>query len=147
MDLPTASMLFAAGIAGGSLASMVGGASLVTFPAFLAAGLLPITATASNITAVVPANIIAVFLDRSLLPSIDRNFFEANKPRVLDFLKLLDDELKDRQFAAGDTFSVADITGLIGIDFMKPAKMVVPDEFTNVKRWHAELSARPSAAA
>ena len=72
---------------------------------------------------------------------------EANKPRVLDFLKLLDDELKDRQFAAGDTFSVADITGLIGIDFMKPAKMVVPDEFTNVKRWHAELSARPSAAA
>ena len=72
---------------------------------------------------------------------------EANKPRVLDFLKLLDDELKDRQFAAGDTFSVADITGLIGIDFMKPAKMGVPDEFTNVKRWHAELSARPSAAA
>jgi glutathione S-transferase len=30
---------------------------------------------------------------------------------------------------------------------MKPAKMAVPDEFTNVKRWHAEVSARPSAAA
>jgi len=75
MDLHTGSMLFAAGIAGGSLASMVGGASLVTFPAFLAAGLPPITATASNITAVVPANIIAVLLDRSLLPPIDRHFF------------------------------------------------------------------------
>jgi uncharacterized membrane protein YfcA len=75
MDLPTASMLFAAGIAGGSLASMVGGASLVTFPAFLAAGLPPITATASNITAVVPANMIAVFLDRALLPPVDRKFF------------------------------------------------------------------------
>jgi uncharacterized membrane protein YfcA len=75
MDLPTASMLFAAGIAGGSLASMVGGASLVTFPAFLAAGLPPITATASNITAVVPANITAVLLDRSQLPPLDRAFF------------------------------------------------------------------------
>jgi uncharacterized membrane protein YfcA len=75
MDLPAASMLFAAGIAGGSLASMVGGASLVTFPAFLATGLPPIIATASNITAVVPANIIAVLLDRSLLPPVDRAFF------------------------------------------------------------------------
>jgi glutathione S-transferase len=72
---------------------------------------------------------------------------EANKPRVLDFLKLLDNELKSRRFAAGDSFTVADITGMIGIDFMKPAKMTVPDEFTNVKRWHAEVSARPSAAA
>jgi uncharacterized membrane protein YfcA len=75
MDLQTGSMLFAAGVAGGSLASMVGGASLVTFPAFLATGLPPIIATASNITAVVPANIIAVLLDRSLLPPIDRHFF------------------------------------------------------------------------
>ena len=75
MDLHTGSMLFAAGIAGGSLASMVGGASLVTFPAFLAAGLPPITATASNITAVVPANIVAVVLDRSLLPPIGRPLF------------------------------------------------------------------------
>ena len=72
---------------------------------------------------------------------------EANKPRVLDFLKLLDGELKNRRYAAGDTYSVADITGMIGIDFMKPAKMAVPDEFTNVKRWHAEVSARPSAQA
>ena len=75
MDLQTGSMLFAAGIAGGSLASMVGGASLVTFPVFLAAGLPPITATASNITAVVPANITAVLLDRSLLPPMGREFF------------------------------------------------------------------------
>ncbi|MEW6450384.1 MAG: sulfite exporter TauE/SafE family protein [Pseudomonadota bacterium] len=75
MDLHTGSMLFAAGIAGGSLASMVGGASLVTFPAFLAAGLPPITATASNISAVVPANIVAVLLDRKLLPPLGRAFF------------------------------------------------------------------------
>jgi glutathione S-transferase len=72
---------------------------------------------------------------------------EANKPRVMDFLVLLDKELKNRPFAAGDSYTVADITGMIGIDFMKPAKLELPASLTNVKRWHAEISARPSAKA
>jgi glutathione S-transferase len=72
---------------------------------------------------------------------------EANKPRIVEFLALLDRELRDRAFAAGDAFTVADITGLVAVDFMKPAKLAVPDELTNVKRWHADLAARPSAAA
>ena len=70
---------------------------------------------------------------------------EANKPRVLDFLALLDGELKDRRFVAGDRYTVADITGLVSIDFMKPAKLAVPETLGNLKRWHAEVSARPSA--
>jgi glutathione S-transferase len=72
---------------------------------------------------------------------------EANKPRVEDFLRLLDRELAARPYAAGDRFSVADITGLVAIDLMKPAKLAVTDEMTNVRRWHADISARPSAAA
>ena len=72
---------------------------------------------------------------------------EANKPRVLEFLQLLDSQLQHRPYIAGDRYTVADITGLIGIDFMKPAKLAVPDNLTNVRRWHAELSVRPSAAA
>lgn len=72
---------------------------------------------------------------------------EANKPRVMEFLALLDRELKDRRFVAGDRYTVADITGLVGVDFMKPAKLAVPDEMTSLKRWHAEVSARPSAKA
>lgn len=70
---------------------------------------------------------------------------EANKPRVMEFLKLLDEQLKDNPFVAGDRYSVADITGLVSVDFMKPAKLVVPDELVNLKRWHADVSARPSA--
>ena len=72
---------------------------------------------------------------------------EANKPRVLEFLSLLDGELKVRRYIAGDRYSVADITGLVSIDFMKPAKLAVPDTLGNLKRWHAEVSARPSAQA
>jgi glutathione S-transferase len=72
---------------------------------------------------------------------------EANKPRVLEFLAVLDRELAGRRFAAGDRYSVADITGLIAIDFMRAAKLPLPPEMTHVGRWHAELSARPSAKA
>jgi glutathione S-transferase len=72
---------------------------------------------------------------------------EANKPKVIEFLRLLDDELATREFAAGDTYSIADITGLIAIDFMKPARIQVPEELGNVIRWHTALRVRPSAAA
>jgi hypothetical protein len=30
---------------------------------------------------------------------------------------------------------------------MKPAKLAVPDELGNLKRWHVAVSARPSASA
>jgi len=72
---------------------------------------------------------------------------EANKPRILEFLSVLDGELKGRRFVAGGNYSVADITTLCAVDFMKPAKLAVPAELTNVQRWHAEVSARPSAKA
>ena len=72
---------------------------------------------------------------------------EANKPRVLDFLALLDSGLKTHRYVAGDQFSIADITGLVAIDFLKPAKLNVPSELINVARWHAEISTRPSAKA
>ena len=72
---------------------------------------------------------------------------DANKPRIADFIALLDNELKDRPFAAGDNYSIADITGLVAMDFMKPAKLEVPQELTNLRRWHADVSARPSAKA
>lgn len=72
---------------------------------------------------------------------------EVNKPRAMEFLAIFDRELANRPFAAGETFSVADITGMIAVDFMKPARLEVPPELENVRRWYAEISARPSARA
>jgi glutathione S-transferase len=72
---------------------------------------------------------------------------EVNKPRVVEFLEFVDSELKDRLFVAGDHYTVADITGLVAVDFMKPAKLAIPTQFTNLQRWHAQVSARPSAKA
>src|SRR3954447_3246859 len=72
---------------------------------------------------------------------------EANKPRIAAFLDILDRELERHPFVAGDRYSVADITGLVAIDLMKPAKLALPDELGNVRRWHKDVSSRPSAIA
>ena len=72
---------------------------------------------------------------------------DVNRPRVMDFLAILDDQLKDRLYVVGDHFTVADITGLVAIDFMRPARLMVPDDLVNVRRWHGQVSARPSARA
>ncbi len=72
---------------------------------------------------------------------------EANKPRVLEFLQLLDRELEKRPYIAGNDFTIADITAWTAVDFMKVPKLPLPEELANVRRWHASVSARPSAAA
>jgi glutathione S-transferase len=98
------------------------------------------------------ANVAAVF--RHLHPAMKElevpqipAFAEANRPRVTWFLELLDRELGTREFVAGDRYSIADITALVATDFMKPARLTMPAELSNVKRWHAAVSARPSATA
>jgi glutathione S-transferase len=72
---------------------------------------------------------------------------EANKPRALEIAAFMDRELASRKFIAGDEFSVADITALVAVDFMKPARIQRPAELTNLERWYQEVSARPSAKA
>jgi glutathione S-transferase len=72
---------------------------------------------------------------------------EANRPKAMEFLHILDEHFASNAFATGDEFTIADITGLVAMDFMKPAKITVPPELTNVLRWYADLKSRPSAAA
>ena len=72
---------------------------------------------------------------------------EANKPKVFKLLNILDDHLSRHEFVCGDRFTVADITGLVSIDFMKPAKLAVPDDLVHVRRWYESIKARPSSAA
>lgn len=73
MEGQAALMLFGAGLAGGVVTAIVGGASLITFPALLAAGLPAIVANASNSVALTPANFIAGLADLKRLPPWDRS--------------------------------------------------------------------------
>ncbi|WP_339761845.1 glutathione S-transferase [uncultured Hoeflea sp.] len=72
---------------------------------------------------------------------------EINRPKALAFLELLDKELAQREFIAGDRYTIADITGMIGFEFMKPARIDRPEHLANVMRWYQAVSSRPSAKA
>lgn len=72
---------------------------------------------------------------------------EANKPKAIEFAALLNDELADRPFIAGNTISVADITGVIAMDFCKPARIAIPDDLVHFHRWYQAMRERPSYAA
>jgi glutathione S-transferase len=76
-----------------------------------------------------------------------KEWAEVNKPRALAIVQMLDAELADRAFIAGDSFSVADITAMCAIDFMRPARIARPEGLKHLERWHADVSARPSTKA
>lgn len=85
-------------------------------------------------------------------------FFKGRIPQVPEYgevcrqaatsrLRWLDGELAGRKFVAGDRFSIADITLLVGIDFGRVSNLRIDPEHKNLQRWHDEVSARPSAKA
>jgi glutathione S-transferase len=69
------------------------------------------------------------------------------KERLGHFMDMLNARLEGREFIAIDGYSLADITGLVVIDFAKWVKVVPTEEQANITRWHAAVSARPSATA
>lgn len=74
MDGYVGLLLFGAGLAGGIVTAIVGGSSLITFPALLVAGLPPIVANVSNTVAVTPGNFMAGLADLERRPRWDRSF-------------------------------------------------------------------------
>ncbi len=62
--------LIVVGLIGGVITSLVGGASVVTFPALVAFGLAPIDAAIVSLVALTPANLSAALWDRSQLPPL-----------------------------------------------------------------------------
>jgi glutathione S-transferase len=72
---------------------------------------------------------------------------EQQRQIVVTRYRWLDRELEGRNFIAGDKYSIADITALCAIDFAKFNNISIEGDEKNLARWHAAVSARPSAAA
>ncbi|HMN51308.1 MAG: glutathione S-transferase [Xanthobacteraceae bacterium] len=71
----------------------------------------------------------------------------ACRDKAADFVGFLDSELGKREYVAGNRFTVADITALCTVDFMRVIKLSITPEMKNLARWHASVSSRPSAKA
>ena len=74
-------------------------------------------------------------------------FGEIQKRAAIERIAWLDSELEDREYIAGDRYSIADITTLCMIDFARTVAIRVQPEQMNLARWHSQVSSRPSANA
>jgi glutathione S-transferase len=70
----------------------------------------------------------------------------VNQERARQFMEFLDGELAGRRFVAGAEFTIADITGIIAYQFLKPGRIAYPDDLLHLQRWQKEVAARPSVA-
>ncbi len=86
------------------------------------------------------------------------DFFKGRIPQVPEYgqvckeaalkrLEWLDSVLAEREFVAGDRYTIADITALVGIDFGRVTDIRIAPEQKHLARWHEAVSARPSAKA
>ncbi|MFN3514070.1 MAG: glutathione S-transferase family protein [Phenylobacterium sp.] len=76
-----------------------------------------------------------------------KEFGESNRETYAGAQKWLDRELADREFVAGDRFTVADICLLSTVDFAEWIGLPLDPAHENLAAWRAQVSARPSASA
>jgi glutathione S-transferase len=73
---------------------------------------------------------------------------EARRVQVVERMRWLDSELRDRQFIGVDRYNIADITAQVALLTARGAlKLAIPDDHKNLTRWWNAVSARPSARA
>lgn len=76
-----------------------------------------------------------------------KDFGESNRANTERAFAWLDAQLADRPFIAGERFSMADICALTGVDFAAFIGLPMPEDAAHLRRWHGDVSARPSAQA
>ena len=67
--------------------------------------------------------------------------------RVKRFLRILSDHLTGREFIGADTYSFADITGVVFVDMLRMAKLEAPAELEALHNWYDRIRARASYSA
>ncbi len=71
---------------------------------------------------------------------------ERGLARCREFFAMLDARLEKSEFIVGERFTLADITALCIVDFASWIKIKIEPDQVNLKRWHDNVSQRPSAS-
>ncbi len=106
-------------------------------------GFMPIAEVLRNTSKGMAGRALPGPIDLEQIPALA----ERGSVRLKQFFEMLNARLKGRDFIAIDRFSFADITALVCIDFAKWVKHEPQPEHTDLLRWHAAMSARPSSKA
>ncbi|MGI9385474.1 MAG: glutathione binding-like protein, partial [Methyloligellaceae bacterium] len=76
----------------------------------------------------------------------NKGWGERQKDIAVSTMHWMDGVLADRDFLAGDRFTVADITAMGGFAFADFIELEIPATCANLRGWRERVSARPSAA-
>ncbi|WP_300545319.1 glutathione S-transferase family protein [Maricaulis sp.] len=72
---------------------------------------------------------------------------ERGRARAEAFMVVLDEQLADTPYLAGDRFSAADIAAFVFVDFAAWIKLKPADNQSSLARWREAVGARPSSQA
>ncbi|MEL6196733.1 MAG: glutathione S-transferase [Pseudomonadota bacterium] len=72
---------------------------------------------------------------------------EINRGRIRGHLEALEARLTGRDWIAADRPTVADVTALVAVEFLRIIKYPLPEDLPEIARWLAAMQARPSAQA
>ena len=64
--------------------------------------------------------------------------------RLQHFFGMLDERLADRNFIAADSFSVADITAVVAVDFARVVRVKPSEQHPHLQRWRTAMAQRVS---
>jgi glutathione S-transferase len=64
--------------------------------------------------------------------------------RLQQFLVSLNERLAEREYIAGNRFSIADITAVVGVDFARVVKVRPGEQHPHLLRWRAAMAERPA---
>lgn len=70
---------------------------------------------------------------------------ERGRARIGNFFELLDSRLSEQPYLGGESFSVADITAFVVIEFAGWVKLVPDENHSALRSWYEAVSLRPSA--
>lgn len=73
-----------------------------------------------------------------------KEYGEAQKRRATERMMWLNEEIKDRDFIAGNAFTMADIIAESTIDFARFVAIPIPEGATNLAAWRTRMKARAS---
>ena len=73
---------------------------------------------------------------------------DLKRLQMVERMRWLDGELKDREFIGIDRYNIADITAQVALLTARGAlKLAIPEDHKNLSRWWSAVTKRPSARA
>ena len=77
----------------------------------------------------------------------NKEWGEYNVNNLKSSLNLVEDQLKENDYIAGEHYSIVDITLLCSVDFGLFLKLIDLENYPAIKNWYERVSQRPSSGA